>query len=80
MKSMTCKQLGGACNATFRADTFEEIAQLSRAHGLKMFEAGDQAHISAMKEMQELMKSPELMNKWMLNKKREFGDLPHSVC
>ncbi len=27
---MTCKQLGGACDATFSANTFEEIAELSK--------------------------------------------------
>ena len=27
MKTMTCKQLGGACNKTFSADTFDEIVK-----------------------------------------------------
>jgi len=26
----TCKQLGGACDKVFQADTFEEIAELSK--------------------------------------------------
>ena len=26
MKTMTCKQLGGACDLEFQAETFEEIA------------------------------------------------------
>lgn len=34
---MTCKQLGGACNHEFRADTFEEMAELSKSHGMEMF-------------------------------------------
>lgn len=72
MKSMTCKELGGACNMTFEANTFEEIAEMSKAHGMKMFQAGDEAHISAMQNMQGLMKSPEAMSEWMAQKKREF--------
>ena len=28
MKTMTCNQLGGACNQTFSAETFDEIADL----------------------------------------------------
>ena len=27
MKTMTCKQLGGACDIEFTANSFEEIAQ-----------------------------------------------------
>jgi hypothetical protein len=37
MKTMTCKQLGGACNQSFTATTFDEIAALSKKHGMEMF-------------------------------------------
>ena len=30
MKTMTCKQLGGACDLEFHADSFEEIAEMSK--------------------------------------------------
>ena len=30
MKTMTCKQLGGACDKTFSADTFDEIVTMSK--------------------------------------------------
>ncbi len=30
MKTMTCKQLGGACDKEFQANTFEEMAELSK--------------------------------------------------
>lgn len=32
MKTMTCKQLGGACNKEFHANTFDEIAEASKSH------------------------------------------------
>ncbi len=76
MKSMTCKQLGGACGEVFQAETFDEIAQMSKAHGTEMFEKGDQAHLEAMKQMRELMKSPVAMQEWFESKKKEFEALP----
>lgn len=72
MKTMTCKELGGACNEEFTASTFEEIAELSKAHGMKMFEKRDEAHLNAMREMQELSKSPDAMQKWFSEKKALF--------
>ena len=36
MKSMSCKQLGGACDLEFRASTFEEMAELGKKHGMEM--------------------------------------------
>tara|TARA_B100000768_G_scaffold5779_1_gene6765 strand:- start:348 stop:482 length:135 start_codon:yes stop_codon:yes gene_type:complete len=44
MKTMTCKQLGGACEQTFSAATFEEMAGLSKEHGKEMFKKNDAAH------------------------------------
>lgn len=76
MKSMTCKQLGGACDKVFKAETFEEMAKLSKQHGTEMFKVQDEAHMAAMGKMQELMKSPEAMQKWFMNKKEEFDNLP----
>ena len=78
MKKMTCKQLGGACNKEFRANTFEEISEMSKQHGMKMFQQGDKAHLKAMKEMQELMNSHEDMQKWMDSKRKEFDNLPEN--
>ena len=76
MKTMTCKQLGGACDQEFHADTFEEIAEMSKAHGLEMFQKGNKAHLAAMNEMQELMKSPDGMKDLFENKKKAFDTLP----
>ncbi len=75
---MTCRQLGGACDMKFHADNFEDMAAQSRKHGMEMFEAGDFAHLKAMKEMQNTMKSPGAMEEWMKAKKKEFKELPNS--
>ena len=76
MKSMTCKQLGGACDEEFQAETFEEIAELSKQHGMKMSQEQDPTHLQAMQEMQELMKNPDEMTKWFESKRGEFDGLP----
>jgi hypothetical protein len=78
MKTMNCKQLGGACDKAFHADTFEEIAEMSKKHGMEMFQKNDELHLKAMNEMQELMQKPEAMNDWFENKKKEFDALPES--
>lgn len=76
MKTMTCKQLGGACDKEFHANTFEEIAEMSKKHGMEMFQTNDEPHLKAMYEMQKLMKSPDAMNQWFEEKRNEFNALP----
>ena len=76
MKTMTCEQLGGACDKEFHANTFDEIAEMSKNHGMEMYQKGDALHLKAMNDMQELMKSNEAMKEWFENKRREFDALP----
>ena len=76
MKTMKCSDLGGACDREFHANTFDEIAEMSKQHGIEMFQQGDEAHLRAMSEMQVLMKNPEAMKEWFDSKQREFDALP----
>lgn len=78
MKTMTCKQLGGACDLEFHAETFEEIANLSKDHGIKMYHKQDSEHLEAMKKIQELMLNPGAMEKWYEEKRQEFEALPEN--
>ena len=78
MKSMTCKQLGGSCDLEFTADTFDEMAKISKNHGMEMLRNGDEAHLKAMSNMQNLMKTPGAFNEWMELKRKEFDLLPDS--
>ncbi len=73
---MTCKQLGGPCDEEFRAETFEEMAEMSQKHGMEMFQKGDADHIKVMEEMKKSMNDPQAMNAWMENKRKEFEALP----
>jgi hypothetical protein len=76
MQAMTCRQLGGACDKQFRASSFAEIAEMSKQHGMEMFQAKDDAHIRAMNEMKQLMQTPGAMADWFENKKMEFEATP----
>lgn len=76
MKTMNCKQLGGACEKKFQANSFDEMADMSKQHGMEMFQKKDEAHLKVMSEMQKLMQRPEAMKDWFENKKREFDELP----
>lgn len=51
---------------------------MSKKHGTEMFQKGDEAHLRAMNEMQELMQSPDAMNDWFENKRKEFDVLPEN--
>ena len=75
---MTCKQLGGACDMKFKAETFEEMAAMSKQHGTEMFEKQDKPHLEAMGAMQKLMEAPTAMMEWFANKKKEFDSLPET--
>jgi len=75
MKTMTCHQLGGACDKEFSAATFEEMAEMSKNHGMEMFQKKDEAHMNAMSKMQELMNVPDAMAKWFDTKRKEFEAL-----
>jgi hypothetical protein len=78
MKTMNFNELGGACDVVFQANSFEEIAELSKKHSIEMFQQEDAAHLKAMGEMQELIKSPEAMKNWFDAKRKEFNDLPEN--
>lgn len=76
MKTMTCKQLGGVCDEKFTAATFEEMAALSKKHGMEMFQANDADHLKVMVEMKALMEKPGAMEEWFAAKRKEFEDQP----
>ena len=78
MKTMTCEQLRGACDLEFHAETFDEIAGMSRDHGMEMFQKKDEAHLEAMYKMQEMMNDKEALNNWIEDRKKEFEALPEN--
>lgn len=75
---MTCNQLGGACEMKFTAETFDEIAEKSKKHGMEMFQKQDKPHLEAMNKMKRLMQSPDALKDWFNAKRKEFEALPHA--
>ena len=75
MKTMTCKQLGGACEKQFTANSFDEISEMSKTHGTEIFQASDKDHLKTLADMQELMKNPKARGEWFENKRKEFDAL-----
>ena len=73
---MTCKQMGGACDETFSAETFEEMAELSKAHGMDMMQKQDAAHLAIMAGMKAVMEKPGGMEEYMAQKRRDFDEWP----
>ena len=78
MKTMTCKELAGACDTEFHAETFDEMAEMSKKHAMEMLEQRDQAHIDAMEKMKELMSDPEAMKEWYETVQKTFDSLSSS--
>ena len=76
MKKMSCKALGGVCDMVFEAQTFEEMAELSKAHGMEMFQQQDEEHMKVIQEMMVLMQDPAAMAAWFEGKRQEFEALP----
>ena len=72
MKTMTCKELGGACDKEFTANTFEELVMMSKMHGMEMFQQQDVAHMAVIAEVTKLMSDPDAMEAWMKEKKALF--------
>lgn len=76
MKTMTCHQLGGACDQTFSASSFDEMAELSKAHAMQMLQKNDEAHLDAMQAMKTLMEKQGALQEWFNAKRAEFDALP----
>jgi hypothetical protein len=76
MKTMTCRQLAGACDLQFHADTWEEMAKQSQNHGAEMAAKKDFPHLKAMNDMMKAISDPNEMQKWMDEKRRQFDLLP----
>lgn len=76
MKTMTCKQMGGACDEKLQAETFEEMMEKSKKHGMDMFQKKDEAHLKVMQGVKEKMGNPEAMQAYMDEKRKAFDETP----
>lgn len=76
MKTMTCAQLGGACDLALRGDSADGVIKAQDKHLNEVVAGGDSAHESALKEMKGRWKHPIAGMTWYKNVKRDFAALP----
>ena len=78
MKTMTCKQLYGPCDAFIHGETAEEMMENSKKHAMEMVAKGDQVHIDAMEAMkkQHMDMNPEADKLWMEKFQNDFAAVP----
>ena len=76
MKTMTCKQLGGACDLPLSGASADEVIQLQDKHLKDVVAGGDEAHKDALAQMKGRWKHPIKGMGWYRNVKREFAALP----
>ena len=76
MKSMTCNQLGGACDLVHRGDDANQIIKAQDQHLKEVVAAGDTDHEPALKDMKGRWKRPVSGMKWYRQVQRDFDALP----
>jgi len=72
MKRLSCRDLGGPCEAEFVADTFEEIGKKSHEHVIEQVQKGDEAHLSAANSMRSATQQKAMMAKF----RQKFDETP----
>ena len=76
MKTMTCREMGGPCDAPFLGNSADEVIKAEDSHLKEMVANGDETHQSARKSMQDRWKRPVSGMKWYMKAKKDFGALP----
>ena len=76
MRTMTCRQLGGACDLALRGETADDVIKAQDRHLREAVAAGDTAHEQALEEMKGRWKHPLRGMGWYKSTKREFAGLP----
>jgi len=78
VKTMTCKQLGGACDLELHGNTADEVIKAQDKHLNEIVATGDAAHEGALQEMKGRWKHPLAGMGWYRKAKRDFAALPES--
>ncbi len=78
MKTMTCEQLGGACELALTGTTADEVILAQDKHLKEIVAAGDTGHATALQQMKGRWKRPIAGMGWYRQVKRDFAALPDS--
>ena len=75
---MTCRQLGGPCDAPHQGPTADDVIKAQDRHLRDMVAQGDTTHEGALNEMKGRWKHPKRSMGWYRQAKRDFSALPDS--
>jgi len=76
VKTMTCRQLGGPCDAAHQGESADDVIKAQDRHLKEMVAQGDATHEDAQKAMKGRWKNPVKGMGWYRQAKRDFADLP----
>ena len=79
MKSMTCRQLGGACDLVHQGEDANAVIKAQDRHLREAVAAGGTEHETALKEMKGRWKRPVSGMKWYRQVQRDFAALPSDL-
>jgi predicted small metal-binding protein len=76
MKTMTCQQLGGACDLELRGETADEVIKAQDRHLREVVASGDASHEKALDDMKGRWKHPIKGMGWYRDTKKQFAAHP----
>lgn len=76
MKTMTCKQLGGACDLALTGEDANEIIHAQDRHLREVVAAGSREHEPALRDMKARWRRPVSGMKWYRQVQRDFAAMP----
>ena len=78
MKTMTCRQLGGTCDAEHSGASADDVIKSQDRHLKDAVSAGDASHDDALKAMKGRWRHPKASMGWYKDVKSAFAALPDS--
>jgi predicted small metal-binding protein len=76
MRTMTCRELGGACDLPHRGTTADEVIKAQDRHLKEAVAGGDKTHEDALKTMKGRWRRPISGMGWYRATKAKFAEVP----
>ncbi len=73
MKTMTCRDMGGPCDAPLHGETADEMMDNGAKH---VQEQTDEEHKKVLVMMDEMQKNPDSGKQWNEDFHKKFAELP----
>lgn len=74
MKKLTCRDLGGPCDAEITGNSIEEVGKKSHEHVMELINKGDEAHKAAAAKMRDA--SSEEQKTMMAEFEKRYNEAP----